>query len=206
MIPFLTEEVWHLLGKLAAKRGIDPLREAELSVMISPWPEADRARQNPQIEAQFATFQEVLKAVREIRSRQNVPPKKQIEMAVRCSQAVADLVQPLEPYFQPLAQARATHWGPGVAAPRLGASVNLPGIEVFIDLAGLIDVEAETARKKEEIARLEQFIAGKENKLANANFVARAPEAVVRKERDSLADLRAQLAAAQKVLDTLAKP
>lgn len=206
MIPFLTEEVWHLLGKLAAKRGIDPLREAELSVMISPWPEADRARQNPQIEAQFATFQEVLKAVREIRSRQNVPPKKQIEMAVRCSQAVADLVQPLEPYFQPLAQARATHWGPGVAAPRLGASVNLPGIEVFIDLAGLIDVEAETARKKEEIARLEQFIAGKESKLANANFVARAPEAVVRKERDSLADLRAQLAAAQKVLETLAKP
>ena len=91
-------------------------------------------------------------------------------------------------------------------APQLCASVNLPGIEVFIDLAGLIDVEAETARKKEEIARLEQFIAGKESKLANANFVARAPEAVVRKERDSLADLRAQLAAAQKVLETLAKP
>lgn len=61
---------------------------------------------------------------------------------------------------------------------------------MFIDLAGLIDVETEITRKKEEIARIEQFIAGKEKKLANANFVLCAPEAVVQKERDGLADLR----------------
>ena len=68
IIPFLTEEVWQLLGQAAPQRGIEKIRQAESSIMIAAWPEADRARQDPRIEAQFARFQEVLRAVREIRA------------------------------------------------------------------------------------------------------------------------------------------
>ena len=203
MIPFLTEEVWQMLGKIAPQRGITTLRDAEPSIMVAPWPEADSARQDDQIEAQFACFQDVLKAVREIRSRQNVPPKKEIEFAVRCEASYADLVRPLEPYFLSLAAARATGWGPETVAPALSANVTLTGVEVFVDLADLIDVEAEISRKEDEVAKLEKLVAGKKGKLANANFVERAPEAVVQKERDALADLEAQLDAAQSVLKKL---
>jgi valyl-tRNA synthetase len=203
MIPFLTEEVWQMLGKIAPQRGIATLRDAEPSIMVAPWPEADTARQDDQIEAQFACFQDVLKAVREIRSRQNVPPKKEIEFSVRCEASYADLVRPLEPYFVSLAAARATAWGPETVAPALSVNVTLTGVEVFVDLADLIDVEAEISRKQDEVAKLEKLVAGKKGKLANANFVERAPEAVVQKERDALADLEAQLAAAQSVLEKL---
>ena len=206
MIPFLTEEVWQMLGKIAPQRGIAQLRQAEPSIMIAPWPQMDATRQDPQIEAQFARFQDVLKAVREIRSRQNVPPKKEIEFSVRCDESYADLVRPMEPYFVSMAAARATAWGPETAAPPLSASVNLTGVEVFIDLADLIDVDAEITRKTDEVAKLEKLIEGKEKKLSNATFVERAPAAVVQKERDALADLQAQLAAAQSVLMTLKKP
>lgn len=99
LTPFLTEEVWQLLGSIAPERGIDSVRKVEASVMISPWPEIDSSLQDEQIEAQFAKFQEVLKAVREIRSRQNVPQKQSIEFSVRCDANVAGLVQPLEQYF-----------------------------------------------------------------------------------------------------------
>ena len=80
----------------------------------------------------------------------------------------------------------------------------MPGLEIFVDLAELIDVEAEIARKEEEKKKLEGFITAKKKKLANEKFVSRAPEAVVQKERDSLAELEAQLAATAAVLERLA--
>jgi len=205
MIPFLTEEVWQMLGKLAPQRGIGELREAAPSIMIAPWPEVESARQDSQIESQFARFQDVLKAVREIRSRQNVPPKKEIEFSVRCEAEYAELVRPMEPYFVSMAAARAIQWGPDTAAQPLSAAVAIPGVEVFVDLADLIDVGAERARKQDEVAKLEKLIEGKKGKLSNASFVERAPAAVVQKERDALADLEAQLAAARALLKTLKK-
>ena len=116
--------------------------------MIAPWPQADVARQNAEIEARFARFQEVLRAVRDIRNRQNVPPRKQIDFAVRCDAATAELLKPMEPYFVSMAAARPTGWGPEVAAPKLSANVALAGMEVFVDLADLIDVGAEVERNE----------------------------------------------------------
>jgi valyl-tRNA synthetase len=205
IIPFLTEEVWQLLGKVAPRRGLgEPQRPAE-SIVIAPWPEPDVSRRDPQIEDQFAHFQEVLRAVREIRSRQNVPPKQQIAFSVRCAPTVVKLLEPMGPYFTSMAGARPTAWGPEVEAPALSAEVALSGIEVYVDLAELIDVAAEIDRKKDELARLESMVAAKGKKLANANFVQRAPAEVVQKERDSLKDLQDQQAATAAVVERLVR-
>ena len=194
MIPFVTEEVWQLLGKVAPQRGIDTIEPAAESIMIAPWPKRDASREDPRIEARFARFQDVLRAIREIRSRQNVAPKQQIDFSVRCDAETSELLQPMEPYFASMAGARPTGWGPDVEAPALSANVALPGIEVFVDLAELIDIDAEIARKQQELEKLEGFISAKKKKLENKNFVDRAPEAVVQKERDSLTELESQLA------------
>jgi valyl-tRNA synthetase len=208
MMPFVTEEVWQLLGQVAPRRGLaepgrvgpEELQEAAQSVMIAPWPESDPARRDPAVEARFARFQEVLRAVREVRSRQNVPPKKRIEFAVRCDAETAALLEPMEPYFDSMAGARATGWGPGVQAPALSANATLPGIEIFVDLADLIDLDAEIAKKKDELAKLEARIAAQKKKLANENFLKRAPAAVVEKERAQLESLLGQQAAAVKAV------
>jgi len=203
MIPFLTEEVWQLLAQIAPERGIDIIEPAAESIMIAPWPEADAMRQNAEIEAQFARFQEVLRAVRDIRARQGVAPKTPLSFGVRCDAATAELLMPMQPYFTSMANATATAVGPDVAAPSLSAHVPLPGIDIYVDLAGLIDVEAEIARKRQEAEKLTGFIAAKEKKLTNASFVERAPADVVQKERDGLQELKDQLAAAQEVLRSL---
>jgi len=204
MIPFLTEEVWQLLGRVAPQRGIDRLEPAAESVMIAPWPESDAKRRDPEIEARFARFQEVLRAVRDIRGRQNVPPRQQIEFSVRCDAETAALLEPMEPYFKSMAGATCTGRGPDVEAPALSANAASPGLEVFVDLAGVIDVEAEKARKLKEREKLLGLIAGKKKKLSNENFVSRAPAEVVQRERDSLAELEEQLAAIEAVLERLA--
>ncbi|MBN2477630.1 MAG: class I tRNA ligase family protein [Pirellulales bacterium] len=200
MIPFVTEEVWQLLGKVAPQRGIDSVGPAAESIMIAPWPQCDAAREDPQIEARFARFQEVLRAVREIRSRQNVPPKKPIEFSVRCQPEVAALLEPMQPYFVTMAGAQPIAWGPSAEAPALSASVTSPGIEVFVDLAGLIDVEAEIARKRQELEKLDKLITGKKKKLENRNFLERAPAAVVQKEQDALTELEQQRLSTSEVL------
>ena len=203
MIPFLTEEVWQLLANFAPERGIvDPQPAAE-SIMIAAWPECDESRIDSRIEDQFACFQEVLRSVREIRSRQNVPPKTQIEFSVRCDADVAELLEPMMPYFESMAAASVSAMGPGVEPPAMSANVNLPGIDIYVDLADLIDVEAEIAKKQKELDKLDGMITGKRKKLENENFISRAPATVVEKERASLEELEDQRAATADVLERL---
>ena len=171
--------------------------------MIAPWPQVEAARQDVEIEARFARFQEVLRAIREIRKRQNVPERKPVDFAVRCDTCTAELLRPMEPYFVSMASARPTGWGPEVVAPKLSANVASAGMEVFVDLADLIDVGAEIARNEQNMVRLDGLIVAKRKKLENATFVQRAPAAVVQGERAALKDLEDQYAAARAVVERL---
>ena len=133
----MTEEVWQRAGRRgAASRGIDaPCEPAAESIMIAPWPESDRPGRTREIEARSPGFRKCCAAVRDIRGRQNVPPKTPIEFSVRCDAATAELLRPMEPYFASMAGARPMAWGPEVEAPPLSANVALAGMEVFVDLA-----------------------------------------------------------------------
>jgi len=203
MIPFLTEEIWQRLGAVAAERGLVELRPAASSIMLAPWPESDPKRENLEIEARFSLFQEVLRAVRDIRARHGVPPKKALTFSVHCAAAVAEGLAPLTPYFPTLANARLSALGPQVKAPESCAHTVLSNMEVFVDLAELIDVEAEIARKKQEAEKLLHSIAAKEKKLSDESFLKRAPAAVVAKERESLEDLKSRYFAAEETLKRL---
>ena len=167
------------------------------SIMIAPWPQADAARQDAEIEARFARFQEVLRAVRDIRGRQNVPPRKQIDFAVRCDAATAELLRPMEPYFVSMA-ARGDRLGPGGRCAETFGQRGL-GRHGGLRRPGRPDRRgAEVERKQQEMVRLEGLIAAKRKKLENANFVERAPAAVVEGERAALKDLEDQHAAAKR--------
>jgi valyl-tRNA synthetase len=205
MMPFITEEVWQHLANIAPERGLGDPQPATDSIMLAPWPVVDASRQDQTVEDRFARFQAVLGGVQKIRAGQDVHPRKEIEFAVRCDDATADLLRPMEPYFQSMAASRATDWGPDTESPKLSANISLPGIEIFVDLADLIDVEAEIERNEKELNKVEGFITSKEKKLSNANFVDRAPDDVVQRERDSLAELREQIASIQATLENLRK-
>ncbi len=205
IIPFLTEDVWQRLGEACLERGLPEPGPATACIIMAPWPVADAARTDPHIEAQFGRFQDVLRIIRDIRARQNVPPKKEVQFVVRCDRGTAELLAPMETYFASMAGARPTGMGPDVTTPALSANADTAGIEVFVDLADLIDVKAELARKKQELEKLAALVAGKEAKLANKSFVDRAPDAVVRKERDSLTELQRRHTNAVRAIEQLAE-
>jgi valyl-tRNA synthetase len=233
MSPFITEDVWQRLNAAAPARGLrfsepsplgreqgegakqeqttphpSPLPRGEgdgatESVMIAPWPEADPTLVNQEIEARFARFQTVLGGLREMRARQGIAPKANVEFMVRCDDETAKLLEPMRPYFTSMAAATATEIGPSVAAPPISAHFTASGIDVYVDLAEHIDVAAEITRKEKEIAKFAQMIAGKEKQLSNEAFVSRAPKVVIEKEQAALEELRATKKSTEATLQTL---
>ena len=205
VIPFITEEIWGLLNQFAPQRGLTELASIQEKIIVAPWPSVDTARQDAMIEAQFATYQRVLGAVREIRSRQNIAPRKPIEFVVKADAETIAMLEPLKPYFAGMANASVAAWGPDAEVPTTNAHINLGNIDVFVDLAGLIDVAAEIDRLEKDLTKLQNLIQGKKKKLENANFVDRAPADVVQKERESLVLLEEQVATVQNSLKELRK-
>jgi valyl-tRNA synthetase len=203
IIPFVTEEVWGLLSQIAPQRGLSELVEAAESIMVAPWPVADGTRIHVEIEQQFSQFQEVLRAVREIRSRQNIAPRDEIEFSIHCSDADEQLLRPLEGYFESMANACCVAWGASVEAPENNASVRVGEMEVFVDLKDFIDVDAEIERNTALEQKLLGQIQGRQKKLANEQFTARAPAEIVERERVGLAQLEEELAAVRKSLEGL---
>jgi valyl-tRNA synthetase len=198
VVPFVTEEIYQRLRESAAVCRLP----SAVSIAIAPFPVADDRDINPEIERQFAVFQELLRAVRDVRASRNVPPKMEIAFSVRCDEATAKLLKPMEPYFLSMARARAMAWGPGIASPALSTMVPLTGMDVFVDISDLIDIPAEIAKLEKEIAKLAGFIQAKETKLAS-DFIQKAPPAVVEKERGSLEELRGQYQSATAALEQL---
>jgi valyl-tRNA synthetase len=177
------------------------------SICIASWPKADATRQDVRIEQQFAEFQAVLGAVREIRQSQNIPQREDVTFAVRCDSTTAELLRPMEPYFAQMARATATAWGPKTAAPDLAASRTLAGqqgtIEVFVDVSRFIDVGAEGKRLEKDRDNCVKQMASIEGKLNNKGFVDKAPSEVVQQQRDKLNELREQLASIEAAIKKL---
>jgi valyl-tRNA synthetase len=102
-------------------------------------------------------------------------------------------VEALRPFIAQLAGVESIEWLRAGTEPPASATGLCSGLEIFVPLAGLIDREGELARLDKEITRLRGDIERIEKKLANENFVARAPEAVVDKERRKRDDQRQAL-------------
>ena len=195
IMPFVTEEIWQHLREAAPGRRMpwDGGAAPADSIMVARWPAPPDGWTDARTEAQFGFFLGVVAAVREIRARQNVPPKTRVQVAIRAPRDRVDLLAPLTAALESMAVAEVTAAGPEVAPGPLVATATLPDCEVFVDLAGLVDVAAEIARLEKENEKTAGFVLAKRAKLADEKFAARAPAAVVEKERAQLAELESRL-------------
>src|SRR5690606_32188128 len=100
-----------------------------------------------------------------------------------------ELLEPMRPYFQSMAVATPTAWGPDATPAERVASKSLAGATVHVDISQFFDVEAERARLQKEEKQLADFAKSLDAKLANENFVSRAPAEVVEQQRDKLAEV-----------------
>ena len=189
IMPFVTEEIWQHLGRAVADRRSPWDSESVASaVMIASWPTPSAAWRDAVTEERFNTFLAVVSGIREIRARQNVPPKTVVDVAIRCPATTTALLVPMQSAIASMATCNLTGLGPESAGAPGAAETAAGGCDLFIDLADLIDVDAEIERISRDLEKLTGLIKAKRGKLANKQFTARAPAAVVEKERAQLAE------------------
>jgi valyl-tRNA synthetase len=195
IMPFVTEEIWQHLGEAVGDRRM-PWDDGALSpsIMIARWPAPPQGWIDDHTEKQFGTFLGVVAAIREIRSRQNVPPRTKVNVAICSPRETADLLLPMRAAIESMAVVEVTALGPDATAAPGAATASAMGCDLFVDLADLIDVGAEITRLTKENEKTAAFIAAKQAKLADEKFAAKAPPTVVAKEREQLAELEAKLA------------
>ncbi|MFQ5795708.1 MAG: valine--tRNA ligase [Candidatus Bipolaricaulia bacterium] len=174
-MPFITEEIW---GQLPA------VEEREESIMIAPFPQEELGQVDPDVEARMETLQSVISSVRTIRSEMNVPPNAEVEVLIKVEDAgVKELVLENQVFFHELANARITELGPAVERPTKAPRKVLEGAEVFIPLEGLIDMDQERERLQRELASVKSDLDRSLKRLNNAEFLEKAPDEVIEKEK-----------------------
>mgnify|MGYP005839610129 CR=1 FL=1 len=183
IIPFITEEIWQHL-----KLEDDP------DIMVSEFPAAESSLVDEEAESQMNLLQDVIVAIRTMRSEMNVPPSKQAEVFINGARdGKADLLNSYNSYIANLANLETITIEETVAQPESSATTVVREMEIFMPLADLIDLGKECDRLEKEIEDTKGRLRKAESKLANENFVEKAPAEVVEKEREKKATYQEEL-------------
>lgn len=188
IIPFITETLWQRVKPLTSTTtGADQ----NGSIMLQPFPEYNAALEDTQALNDLEWIKQTITAVRNIRAEMNIAPSKPLAVLLRNADADAQhRIQQNQSFIARLARLESIALLPVGEKGPLSITKLIEGAELLIPMAGFIDKEAEIARLAKEMSKLDAEITSIEGKLANAGFVARAPEAVVAKERDRLASCK----------------
>ena len=183
IIPFITEEIWQRVAPLAGKTGP--------SIMLEPCPEADPALLDPQATEEIQWLMEMILGVRKIRGEMNIPPGKQLDLLLQNGSATdRERLEHHRTLITRLAKLASVRWLDDNEPAPQSATAFVGDCKLLIPMAGLIDVAAEKNRLQKELAKTRKELAGVEGRLANDQFIQRAPEHVVTKERQRLEELQ----------------
>ena len=174
-MPFITEEIWQHLP-----------HEGD-SIMISPWPEYNENEVDAEAEDQMEAIMNAIRSIRNVRAEMEVHPSQKAQVIIVPSQGYKDVFEEAKIYFERLAYAsKLVLKNSESDIPENSVSAVTDKAQIFMPLEDLVDFDKEMARLNKEKETLKKEIARAEGKLANENFVKKAPPAVVEEERQKL--------------------
>jgi valyl-tRNA synthetase len=188
--PFVTEELWgHLCRALKDSPLADLTEDWPEVLMVASWPEPrDEEGWEAHKSAEFELLQEIVRSIRNLRAEKGVAPSKRIAATFAGGEKTSLLSEQAKVLValaglgkdQVMFEASIKEKPEGAAALVVGP------VEIYLPLAGMVDLEQERARLEKELAEAQSHITRLEKLLAG-DFAKKAPEAVVAKERDKLA-------------------
>ena len=186
MMPYISEEIWQRVAPLAGTYVGD-----DASIMHQAWPEADESKIDEQATRDIEWLKGVIIAVRNIRAEMNIAPGKPLDVLLTKGQPEdAERLEQNRHFLAKLAKLESVTWLANPEDAPLSATQLVGDMEVLVPMADLIDKDAELARLAKEIEKQDKLIGGIEKKLGNEGFIAKAPDAVIEKERGKLAEFQ----------------
>jgi valyl-tRNA synthetase len=184
-IPFVTEEIWQTL----------PGQRPVPTIMRATYPDGAGIPAAAAAADEMEVIMEVVKGIRNIRGEMNVPPAKRIDAVLDCrTDSACRILGQGEAWIRSLARLENLVFGVGVDRPKQAATQVAGEVEILLPLAGLIDLDEEEKRLRKEMAKADKDVRMFEGKLANADFVAKAPAEVLEKNREKLKEAADKLA------------
>ena len=179
-MPFVTEHIWQHLP-----------HEGE-SIMVAPWPSTLSMEGFSSAAAHMNVMMDGIKGIRNMRAEMNVPMGKRSEVIlVPATEELKGILETHGDYFHTLGWAeKVTVLSPEAPKPENATVTVVNGLEVYLLLKDLIDADKEKERIAKEQAIVVKEIARLEGKLNNQGFLAKAPEAVVAKEKEKLEEYK----------------
>lgn len=176
-MPFISEEIWQHLP-----------HEGD-TITLAAWPTYEAALEAPDAVKEMGLLMEMIRAVRNIRAEVNVPMSKKIELLIKpAGEAEAAILARNEEFIKRFCGTSLLESGLSIAAPDKAMTAIITGAELYLPLAGLIDISQEIARLEKELKTLISEVERVEKKLGNEGFVAKAPAKVIEEERAKMAD------------------
>jgi len=192
-MPFITEEIYQQLPGHGE------------ALIVAPWPAA--GARDEAAERDMALIVDLVGGVRTARAELNIEPRRKLPALVVAPSHMS-LLDEQRAIIEALAGLERLDMRAGVETnevPAQSLHLAFPTLEVYLPLEGVVDMAAERARTTEEIARVDKSIAGLRGRLSNPGFTAKAPEAVVAKERERLTEYEELLARLQARVRTLSR-
>ncbi len=174
-MPFISEEIWHHL----------PDRSLRKPLAVSSWPRSYPELEFPREAAEMETVQEVIRAIRNLRSQVQLPPTKRSPVVLRVTgEKIKTVLEQEIRLLARLALVEPLTFDCGGSKPRqaLTAVVGRE-IEIYLPLKGVIDLEAEVARLQKELQQAEKELKRAGSKIASRGFLLKAPPEIVEKEQ-----------------------
>jgi valyl-tRNA synthetase len=190
-IPFVTEKIWQELF-------------SENLLMIQSWPKADKTDQQNIVREEFALLKQVIGAIRNARSQYGIKPNQKIKTIIyghhqtTLMENEKKLIAELGTNIEEL-----TIQKDGEKIPHSYYEI-IEGVEIYIPLEDIINLEEEVKKTRKKITETEQFIQTLQRKLSNQGFVANAPKEIVEKEKKKLSSQKNKLKNLKKYLEGLA--
>ncbi|MCL2871048.1 MAG: valine--tRNA ligase [Coriobacteriia bacterium] len=188
VMPYVTEEIWQ---KLPISRSA-----SESSLIVAQWPKAGlRTYRDLEVERRIEMLKAVITALRSTRARYGLSPKTGLSVSVKVGNSADKLLlKDSSEQIVALSKADSFEVGATVVKPAQSASVVAAGLEIYVHLEGIVDIEAEKARLSKERDKVAKDLAKFEKKLSNEGFLAKAAPEIIEKDRSKARDLREALA------------
>jgi len=181
--PFITQEIWSVLPRPAGDDRSD-------DIATLAFPEKREGCLNPEAVKQIELFMGVVSGTRNIRTELLIDPARKLDLLIKTvSDEDKAVLEANIKLIQTLARIETVTIGPDVEAPKASGAAVVQGNELSVPLEGVVDFESELARLDKNIGKIEKTMKGVAGKLKNPGFVNNAPEAVVAKEKEKLAEM-----------------
>ncbi|WNQ12964.1 valine--tRNA ligase [Paenibacillus aurantius] len=176
-MPYISEEIWQHLP-----------HEGE-TITLASWPVYEAGFEAPEAVREMELLMDIIRSVRNIRAEVNVPMSKKIELLVKpANEEYQGILSRNEEYLRRFCSTSLLEIRGDLAAPDKAMTALVTGAELYLPLAGLIDISQEIARLEKELKTLHGEVERIEKKLSNEGFVAKAPAKVIEEEKAKLAD------------------